>query len=766
MIQGFSLKLSGKLFLVMAVAVLIPLAILVISSFLSVREVSIDNLDAFLEESGQGRVEKIQNDFQTAFTMVNDFVEENQLALVRIITPRLSPEINTSAEQDQAENNLRNRITGELIVSNYFNSISLFIHHTDRVELTTFLPVARANQPALSFPRPVPDEDGEGLVAHPQVQTVLDLTKQMVASNDSQELLVMELDGLTRVMLLTTIYDRDIDTDEEFPIGHMLVDLNLDSLILSNLAGETTSYDTYAYVVLSETSYVATNPELVDLTSNGARRAVAGQFGTENYQVGEEGFQRDVIGYTAWLSIEEQNFGLVVEANQNAIGNQIFDQGVNRIFPITLGGVFISVLLYIYLRGNIVNPTWRLREAMLAMIGGDFEHPVKDAGRSDELGLLATSFVDLRDNVRDLTEDMNRRLRERTRDVQVTQDIGRAVTAERDLERLMNRVVNLIVQNFPSIYHAQIFLLDEDKQYAVLRASTGQAGRELLSRGHKLGVGSVSVLGQVTEQGQTIIARDTAESSVHRQNEFLGETRAELAIPLRLGNDIIGALDVQSKLRDSFDEDQVAALQTLADQITIAIENARLYAESARLLASIEQERGASTRNAWKQYMYQERKDSLVVHSGVKTDYEFEKLSLAVLKNGKALVGDATSRNTIPFAVPIVLRGQTLGVVEYEVPQAEFNYDKVLLAEELVARLAISMENARLFQSSQQSAERERIVNAISTKLTGQTDIEDILQTAIREVGQALRTPQVAIRLTAAEVPNGNGSHEDEKSNQ
>jgi GAF domain-containing protein len=360
----------------------------------------------------------------------------------------------------------------------------------------------------------------------------------------------------------------------------------------------------------------------------------------------------------------------------------------------------------------------------------------------------------MREQVRALTEDMEQRLRARIRDVRVTQDISRTVTAERDLNRLMNQVVNLIVESFPSIYHAQIFLLDNAREYAVLRASTGEAGRALLERGHKLAVGSISVIGQVTEQGQVMIARDTAESDVHRRNEFLRATRAELAIPLRLGDQIIGALDVQSEQRDSFDSDQVTALQTLADQITIAIENARLYEESARLLADLERDRRATTRYAWQQHMHGNRTPGLQLFTGTDTGHDFSDLYQAVYISGKSIVGERTVRNTVPFAVPINLRGETLGVVEYEVPEAEFTHDKLLLAEELVSRLAISLDNARLFQDSQKSAQRERIVNEISAKLTGSTDIEDIIQTTIREIGLALRTPNVAIRLQTS-----NGDH-------
>ena len=160
---------------------------------------------------------------------------------------------------------------------------------------------------------------------------------------------------------------------------------------------------------------------------------------------------------------------------------------------------------------------------------------VPDAKRGDEIGLLATSFVNMRDQVHTLIDDLENRVAARTRDISATQDISRFAATQRDLQTLMDRVVDLIVERFENIYHAQIFLVDEDKRDAVLRASTGDIGKQLLSRGHRLGIGSLSVIGQVTQQGRLIVARDAAVSQIHRRNEFLPDTRAELAIPLRVG---------------------------------------------------------------------------------------------------------------------------------------------------------------------------------------------------------------------------------------
>jgi GAF domain-containing protein len=309
---------------------------------------------------------------------------------------------------------------------------------------------------------------------------------------------------------------------------------------------------------------------------------------------------------------------------------------------------------------------------------------------------------------------------------------------------------------FPNIYHAQIFLIDDEQVYAVLRASTGDAGRALLSRGHRLAVGGVSVIGQVTEEKRIVVARDTIASEIHRKNEFLPETRAELAIPLRVGDRVIGALDVQSKFNDSFTEDQVNILQTMADQIAIAIENSLLYQESIRRLEEIADSNRQQTQRAWQEYINYQRQAEISSYAGV-LHTAHKNLRQSATETGAAVIGALTDRNTIPFAVPITLRGQTLGAVEWELPQTDFSNDKVLLAQELVNRLAISLDNARLFQESQRAIERERLVNSIAAKLSGQTNIDEILEMAVREVGQALRAPQVAINLSLRKEDDENG---------
>jgi GAF domain-containing protein/HAMP domain-containing protein len=487
-------------------------------------------------------------------------------------------------------------------------------------------------------------------------------------------------------------------------------------------------------------------------------RALQGRTGTATYLVGERESQ-EVIGYYA--PIPDTPFVLITETSAvSPLAQMVEYFSGARGFTLVVGVVLLITLLVILFNQLLSPPLQRLRQAIVAMTGGNYSEPVPAAQRGDEIGSLATAFIDMREQVHGLVTDLENRVAIRTRDMNATQEISRFAATQRDVRALMDQVVNLIVERFPTIYHAQIFLLDSDRQWAVLEASTGEAGQQLLARGHRLAVGSVSVIGQVSEQGHLVVARDVTASRVHHRNEFLANTRAELAIPLKVGEQVIGALDVQSQESNAFSDDEIGVLQTMADQIAVAIENARLYQESVRRLEEIERGNRLATLNAWERYMHEQRTQQMSSVAGVKTGLDMANLRSQAVAHNQIVVGELTERQTVPVAVPIQLRGQVLGAVEWELPAQDFDDNKLQLAQELANRLAISLDNARLFEESQRTTERERLVSSIAAKLTSQTDIDEILQTAVREVGQALRSPQVSIRLRRAngDGHNGNGS--------
>ena len=176
----------------------------------------------------------------------------------------------------------------------------------------------------------------------------------------------------------------------------------------------------------------------------------------------------------------------------------------------------------------------------------------------------------------------------RAMELQTASEIARDTASTLSLDLLLNRIVNMLCERF-ELYHASIFLLDDSGTYAAIRESTGAAGAEMKARAHKLAVGSRSVVGTVAASGDPFILNDALNSPVYYPNPLLPETRAEMGIPLKLGPTVIGALDLQSKQINAFDQDDVTVLQILADQIAIAIENARAYELSQKAISDMKE---------------------------------------------------------------------------------------------------------------------------------------------------------------------------------
>jgi len=206
---------------------------------------------------------------------------------------------------------------------------------------------------------------------------------------------------------------------------------------------------------------------------------------------------------------------------------------------------------------------------------------------------VAIENARLHGKVLDHAEQLEQRVQERTRDLErqsvqlrVAAEVARDATSARELNDLLNRAANLVRERF-GFYHAGIFLLDEQGEYAVLKAATGEAGSRMMERGHKLKVGETGLVGYATGTGQPRIALDVGADAVHFKNPLLPETRSEMALPFKVNGRVIGALDVQCIQEAAFDEDDVAILQTMADQLAVAIERleraAELQAQYARL---------------------------------------------------------------------------------------------------------------------------------------------------------------------------------------
>jgi GAF domain-containing protein/HAMP domain-containing protein len=291
----------------------------------------------------------------------------------------------------------------------------------------------------------------------------------------------------------------------------------------------------------------------------------------------------EVLGAYRWLPAYQLAL-LVEESTGDAYATLNRFSGV--LVAIALSAVVISALGVIFFTGRITGPLQSLTEVAMRMAGGDLTTNVK-LNRNDEIGLLAEAFNSMSAELRGLYQDLEAKVEARTQQLATAAEIGRAATSILSTDDLLRRAVDLIRDRF-GYYHVSVFLLDRTGSFAVLREATGEVGAKLKASGYRLTVGSNSLIGWVTGNGRSRIALDVGGDAVYFQNDLLPDTRSEAALPLRVGDRVIGALDVQSRALNAFNQSDLEVLQVLADQLAVAIENGRLFSRQERV-AQLEQ---------------------------------------------------------------------------------------------------------------------------------------------------------------------------------
>lgn len=344
----------------------------------------------------------------------------------------------------------------------------------------------------------------------------------------------------------------------------------------------------------------------------------------------------------------------------------------------------------------------------------------------------------------------------RARQFQAVAEVTKIISSIQSLESLLPKIAQVISEQF-NIYHTGIFLLDKNREYAVLRAANSDGGKKMIELGHKLPIGLTGIVGFVTATGQPRIALDVGADATFFNNPHLPNTRSEMALPLRYSGEVIGALDVQSTESNAFNQDDVDVLVTLADQVAVAINNASTIEEAQKALVEAQSAIRKSTLDAWQvmkpkslQYGLSLTENSLkLLDSPLEDNYAQE----ALLK-GKTVVDSKTH-----LAIPIRLRGEVVGVVNLNTKnQFELNDDSVDIAESIAERLSLALENATLLQATQNRADFERVTADITSRIGASTRFETILQTAAQELSRALGGSDVLVQIepVALELSAGN----------
>jgi len=418
----------------------------------------------------------------------------------------------------------------------------------------------------------------------------------------------------------------------------------------------------------------------------------------------------------------------------------------NQRIAITLGAVIFAMVLgglgVTYFATRALTPIETLRTAAESIAQGNLRQHL-DIDANDELGLLAQAFNTMSQRIEHLMHTLESRVGERTRELekranymQATAEVARTAATLHNLDTLLQRAVLLLNERF-ELYHTSIFLLDPTGEYAVLRASAGQSSEEILARQMRFRSGEEGIVGHVVATGEPHIVQDTSTDPYYIPNPLLPDTRSEMVLPLRIGQRILGALDIQSSRPNAFLSDELQILQILADQIAVAIENLRLLEENQAALAASRRLYGELSRSDWARIL-----------SARPVGYESDEGGLHPVYS----ISETAQADGNALEIPIRVQDKVIGVIHAEKhPGEEWLTDEEKIIELVSQQVAISLENARILHNLQDRSRREQVISQITSTMRETLEVDLMLQNVLREMGEHLEFSALEIRLAHPE---------------
>ncbi|MBN2391395.1 MAG: GAF domain-containing protein [Anaerolineae bacterium] len=372
-------------------------------------------------------------------------------------------------------------------------------------------------------------------------------------------------------------------------------------------------------------------------------------------------------------------------------------------------------------------------------ISTGFEHARRNADA------LRASNIELQAS-RDALVQQTSELERRARYLEATVSVARDVATVQEPQMLLTNVVRLISEQF-GFYHAGAFLLDSTGEWAILQAASSEGGQRMLARGHKLRVGQQGTVGYVTSRGKARITLDISEDAIFFNNPDLPETRSAVTLPLRVHDQIIGALDVQSKEPNAFGDEDAKVLQSLADQIALAMSNAQLFLQAQESIEAERLARGELSREMWARLLGGEGElGYLSTAQGISSTWDawLPEMETA-MQSAKTVVSE---QDRTRLAIPLEVGGQVIGVLDGYKAQG-WTVEEVAMTQTLVEQLNAAVERARLYRDTQRRAARERTVGEVTGRIRETLNVEAVLKTAADEIRQALQLERLVVRLGA-----------------
>lgn len=368
---------------------------------------------------------------------------------------------------------------------------------------------------------------------------------------------------------------------------------------------------------------------------------------------------------------------------------------------------------------------------------------------------LDEAHKELREHSEELTRNQ-RLLNERAKALEVIVALAREATSIYDLDTILDRVVNLIRERF-GFSHTAVFLTDSSREWAAMRAASNENGKTMMEQDQKILVSKSTIVGTVIREGKPRTASEVDLAVIYLENRHLPNTRSEMVLPLNIHGQIIGALDIQSINPDAFTEEDTSLLQSLADQIAMVISNLRLFSQA--------QKKFDAERKAYQDLSNEAWDKMLIMHPDLGYQYQQGVVTSLPTRKFNPYQESSQEDENSTKEFPIHIRGREVGSLVAKKNTGEiWTLEEQELVEAILGQMSAALESARLFEDTQRQALRERLVTDITTKMRSSNNPGSIVQTAIDELRQVLRSKQVEVYFHSVEnQPNSTSS--DSKSN-
>jgi methyl-accepting chemotaxis protein len=469
------------------------------------------------------------------------------------------------------------------------------------------------------------------------------------------------------------------------------------------------------------------------------------------------------VQWQASISLLDNGWGIIVQQQTSE-----FLSGLRTLQRISWSMVAIEVLLllvatFLTIR-QVLQPIGMLTNTAIAITTGEMRQ-VATVKSTDEIGILANAFNSMTARLSRTLETLEQQVKDRTTDLETSKtltekhakdleavaDISHSMAFIQDLDQLLPVIANSISEHL-GYYHTGIYLLNETGDYLFMRAASSEGGQRMLKRQGTLPVEPSSLVGFVASRKQLRVAQEVERDATYLADPDLPDTKSEVGLPLVAGAQIIGVLDVQSTEPDAFSGQNVNVLGTLANQIAISVQNARLFGETRRALAESERIYQQFVQQGWGQIV----KETPVLgytysqHGLIPLDALRDAQKSEAVSPGEGLaVADPDDQAAI-LTIPIKLRDQAIGNISIrstDLSSRELDDDELTIIQATVERAALALENARLLEDSQRRAAKERLIGEISSKISASVDLDNILQTAAKELGLAILDSEVVVRF-------------------